>query len=143
MIAFNFFKTLYIPYQTFETVFTTPVCPMSYVMYHLSCVMCHMSCVICHISQVTCHMSYVTCHKSHVKKKIWWSFLVEGLLSTDLPRLVSSILFLLQNICITDQYAINIGILSIPYQVYFDDKQDDIWNFKQIVLKTINQIVFV
>ena len=69
MIAFNFFKTLYIPYQTFETVFTTPVCPMSYVMYHLSCVMCHMSCVICHISQVTCHMSYVTCHKSHVKKK--------------------------------------------------------------------------
>ena len=62
--------------------------------------MCHVSHVTCHVSPFTCHLSPVTCHLSHVKKisftfffikkkyiyiyilKNWWSWSVEGLLST-------------------------------------------------------------
>ena len=40
-----------------------------------------MSHVVCHVSCVTCHMSHVTFFSFFFLTK-WWSFLVEGLLST-------------------------------------------------------------
>ena len=61
-----------------------------------SCVMCHISPVTFHLSPVMCHLSPVTCHFFFTLKKIkwilffmlqriltkWWSYSVEGLLST-------------------------------------------------------------
>ena len=55
--------------RNFEKRFTSP---------HLSCVKCHVSFVKCHLSRVRCHMSCIT------KKKM----LLDGLLSTGLPRLI-------------------------------------------------------
>ena len=45
----------------------------------MSHVTCHMSRVMSHVSRVTCHMSLFFYSFSLTK---WWSFLVEGLLST-------------------------------------------------------------
>ena len=58
--------------------------------HHVSHVICHMSHVTCHMSGVTCQVSGVRCQVSCVTYQIffllrtkWWSFSVEGLLSTE------------------------------------------------------------
>ena len=66
-----------------ELTFWQNVHPTLCVMCHVSCVMCHMSHGMCHMSHVTCPNIFFTLEKNPEKKWTkWWSFLVEGLLST-------------------------------------------------------------
>ena len=43
----------------------------------------YVSCGMWHMSPVTFQMSHVTCHMSQKKGRKWWSWSVEGLLSTE------------------------------------------------------------
>ena len=48
----------------------------------LDCLYIYMSLVTCQVSHVRCQVSHVTCQWPHKKITNWWSYLVEGLLST-------------------------------------------------------------
>ena len=64
---------------------------------------CHLPYVTCHVSHVTCHVSHVTCHCRNIYFfTVWWSYSVEGLLSTG-PT--PSSFFIIRNIFDPDKFG--------------------------------------